>query len=239
MRAANGAGVLAGEQGDFPAARGHFEESLELARAAGERDREARAGSNLGILAMYEGDFETAIRRYEEATVIAREEGDERTISLSLQNLGLAHEGAGNLDHAVILLEESMAIARRAKDPAHIASTQRGLARLLLDSDPARANALLRESLARSRELADANAIVTCLETASALADPPTGALLWGAAGALRAEAGATRQPDEVTFAARVEAALNAALGPQAFAAGVAEGASLLQTEAVELAIGT
>jgi hypothetical protein len=132
-----------------------------------------------------------------------------------------------------------MAIAERAKDPAHLASTQRGLARLLLDSDPERATALLRESLASSHALGDANAIVTCLETASALAEPPTGALLWGAAGALRADAGATRQPDEVAFEARVEAALKHALGPEAFAAGVAEGAALTQTEAVALVIGT
>jgi hypothetical protein len=139
----------------------------------------------------------------------------------------------------IALLEESMAIARRAKDPAHLSSTQRGLARLLLDSDPGRARALLRESLASSHALGDANAIVTCLETASALAEPPTGARLWGAAGALRAESGASRQPDEVAFAARVEAGLKQALGPEAFAAGVAEGTTLPQTEAVALVIGT
>ena len=47
-----------------------------------------------------------------------------------------------------------MAIARRARDPAHIASTQRGLARLLLDTDPERAaSAPAREprQLARAR----------------------------------------------------------------------------------------
>ena len=130
-----------------------------------------------------------------------------------------------------------MAIARRAGDPAHIASTQRGLARLLLDSDPGRAATLLRESLAtlvrarrRQRDRRPAS------RPPRRCAEPPTGALLWGAAGALRAEAGATRQPDEVAFAARVEAALRDALGPEAFAAAVAEGAALPQAEAVALA---
>ena len=41
MHVANGAGILAAEQGDFDAARAHFEEALELARDA----RRTAAGS--------------------------------------------------------------------------------------------------------------------------------------------------------------------------------------------------
>ena len=43
VRALNGAGVLAGEQGDFAASRAHFEASVELARAIGAHERAARA----------------------------------------------------------------------------------------------------------------------------------------------------------------------------------------------------
>jgi predicted ATPase/DNA-binding SARP family transcriptional activator len=244
MRAFNTAGILAGEQGDFGAAREHFEKSLRLARQVGARDRIARTVGNLGNLAMYEGDYATAIRRYEEATAIVRELGDQRTLSLMTQNLGIAREGAGDHWRAIELLEESLTRARRADDPGVLTSTQRSLARVLQDDSPARALELLHESLRRSHELADRNAIVECLETASLAAgtdgDPRTGALLMGAAGALRAAAGAIRQPDEEAWAGRAREALREALGERAFAAAVAEGAGLSADDAVAraLAIG-
>ena len=125
--AANAAGILAAEMGDFDAARKHFEESFVLSNATGARRRAARVGSNLGILAVYSGDFETAIARYAESTEIARELGDERTSSLMLQNLGLALEGHGQIEEAIAAIEESIEIARRIGDPAHVSSTLRSL----------------------------------------------------------------------------------------------------------------
>ena len=157
-----------------------------------------------------------------------------------LQNLGIAHEGAGHRDRAIAALEESLALAGRVADPSHVASVQRSLARFLLDDDPVRALAFLHESLELAREYADRNAIVEPLETASAVAagrgDASTGALLWGAAGALRAESGAIRQPDEEAWASGAEAALREALGPDAFESGVVEGAALSFDEAVDRA---
>jgi predicted ATPase/DNA-binding SARP family transcriptional activator len=226
--AANAAGILAAEQGDFAAAREHFEESLVLSIATGARRRAARVGSNLGILAVYAGDYETALARYQEATEIARELGDERTISLMLQNLGLVLDEAGRDDEAVTAIEESIEIARRVGDPAHISSTVRSLARVLVQSRPDRARELMRESLAIGQELGDAHAMVACLETAAALArDPRTGAHFWGAADQLRQDSSRTRQPDERRLQEHVEGRLRGALGEQAFAAAVAEGAAL------------
>ncbi|HET6551290.1 MAG TPA: tetratricopeptide repeat protein, partial [Solirubrobacter sp.] len=241
MTAVNGAGVLAAEQGDFAAAREHFEEALALAQATGARDRVVRIGSNLGSLAMYEGDYETAIERYEQATAFARETGDDRSASLMLHNLGIAHSGAGRPERGIELLEESAQLARHAADPAHRTSAELSLAKLLLPRDEPRALALLHDSLRRSRELDDAYAIVECIETAAAAASrrgrPHEGALLWGAAGALRAQAGAMRQPDNEAWAAATTAALTDALGADAFAAAVAEGAALETDDAVSRAL--
>ena len=240
MHVKNGAGILAAEQGDFEAARAHFEATLELARALEHGPRIAGAVTNLATLAMYAGDYEVAVARYEEASVVARELGDERQLSLALQNVGIAHEGTGHRDRAIEALEESLALARRVADPSHLASTQRSLARVLLEDEPVRALALLHESLALAREHADRNAVVETLETASAAAagrgDAVTGALLWGAAGALRAESGAIRQPDEEAWASGAEAALRVALGPDGFESGVVEGAALSFDEAVDRA---
>jgi predicted ATPase len=241
MRAANGAGILAGEQGDLAAAHERFEESGDLAREVGSLEGESRSSSNLGILAFYAGDCETAIRRYEEAAAIARETGNDATLSVMLQNTGIAHDFSGERERAVPLLEESLAVARRTGALALITSIERTLARVLLDEDRERAFALLRQSLASAHQLADAGLLVDCLETAAGAVagsgDPHTGALLWGAAGATRHETGAARPPDDVAFAERVEAALHSALTPEAFAAGVAAGAALPLDEAVERAL--
>ena len=103
-----------------------------------------------------------------------------------------------------------------------------------------RALAFLHESLDLAREHADRNAIVELLETASAVVaergDAATGALLWGAAGALRSESGAIRQPDEEAWASGAAAALREALGPDEFESGVVEGAALSFDEAVDRA---
>ncbi|RKQ87271.1 putative ATPase [Solirubrobacter pauli] len=241
LRTANGAGILAAEQGDFDAARGHFEAALEPARELGLRDREARIVSNLGVLAVYRSDFETAIALYGEATGIARELGDERAVSLYTQNLGIVHDEVGNVQEAIARLEESVAIARRVAEPAHLTSTEESLARVLFDTDEARAIELLRLALTRAHEIGDSYGIVGCLETAAAAAsrrdDPHAGARLWGAADALRETRGTTRQPDERRFGERVEAELRAALGTPGYEAAVAEGAALALDDAVSLGL--
>jgi tetratricopeptide (TPR) repeat protein len=239
LPAINGAGVIAAEHGDFPAARVHFETALQLARELGLRDRIARIGSNLGSLEMYAGDYETAIARYQEATAFAREIGNARSVSLMLQNLGIAHDVAGHADAAIRYLDESVTLAHDAADPAHLTSAQILLARLLFEREPERADALLRESLQRAHELSDANALPACLETAAHVLGGVIGAQLWGAAGALRAAAGAARQPDELHWSDAAEAALRHEIGDAAFAQAAREGAQLTPDEAVERALRT
>ena len=228
----NGAGVLAGEQGDFAAAKRALRgEPARSPRELGARDREARASSNLGILAIYEGDFETAIRRYEEATAIARELGDERTLSLIAAEPRARPRRRRAPRAGDRAARGELAIARRAATRRTSTSTQRALARLLLDSDPERARALLRESLvalARARRRQRRSS--TCLETAARAGrgDPRTGARLLGRR---RARCGPTparsASPTRSRSPTRVEAALRAALGAERSPRTVAEGAAL------------
>ena len=152
-----------------------------------------------------------------------------------LQNLGLALAGVGEREQARALLQESIAFARRAGDPAHLSSALRSLGRLLVESD--RGRELLREALTISRELHDRPGIVEILETLAAVAEPRTGAMLIGAAGALRAEAGAIRQPDDDAWFAPTQRALRSALGDAAFAAAVDAGAAMGAAIAVDRAL--
>jgi len=159
-----------------------------------------------------------------------------------LQNLGVAHAEAGHREQAIERLNESVTEARRAGDPGHVSSTLRTLARLLLDTDePDSALALLHEAMLLSQSLGERPGLTESLETVSALAarqgDPRTGALLIGAAGAMRTAAGGIRQPDEDAWVQRIVTDLRAALGDEGFAAAEAEGSELDLADAVSRAL--
>ena len=234
--ALDGAGVLAGEQGDFAAARAQFEAMLALAREHGTPARVARAYSNLGNLALYEGETDEAIRLYEESTALWRGTDDDRGLSVITQNLGIAHSGAGNHERAVELLEESVVLARRAGDPAHVSSALRSLGRASL-AGGADGLAIVKEALELSWEVRDRPGIVECLETVATVVEPESGAELIGAAEAIREAAGAARQPDEEAWVAEAMTTLRAALGEAALAAAVQRGRNLTLTAAVTRAI--
>ena len=239
LRTLNAAGVLAGEQGDFAAARELFAECIELAERTGASGRLARASVNLGNLELYAGRFDEAIRLYERAVGIWRDAGEVAMLDVVTQNLGLAYSGAGGHDRAIELLDDSVVLARGTGDPAHVASALRSLGRALLlgQRDSARALALLREGLALSIELDERPGILETLETLAAVVEPRTGAELIGSAEAAREAVGAARQPDEEAWVAKVKATLREALGEEAFAQAVRAGGVLSLTAAVARAV--
>jgi predicted ATPase len=244
QRALNGAGALAGDAGDFAAAKVHFEESLALARDLGEHYRAAFVEGNLGTLALFASDYEEAIRRYEGATAYARSVGNVRGLSLSLQNLGIAHAGAGQHGRAVELLTESVELARRTDDTAHLGSALRTLARLLLDDaggDAGPALGLMHEAMEISRELRDRPGLSECFDTLARVAgrhgDARLGTHLLGASAALRAASGRPVPSDERPWVEATEAELRAALGDPAFSERLREGGELPVAEALERAL--
>jgi hypothetical protein len=101
--------------------------------------------------------------------------------------------------------------------------------------------ALLHAAIRTPHEVAERPGITECLELLAGVAvrqgDPVTGAQLIGAAGAMRAAAGAIRQPDEDAWALDAIERLRTALGEEAYAGAVAEGGELAVAEAVERAL--
>jgi predicted ATPase/DNA-binding SARP family transcriptional activator len=244
QRALNGAGAVVAELGDFAGARELLEQSLELARELVDGYRAARVGSNLGTLALFAADFDEAIAHYAESVDYMRALDDPRALSLVVQNLGIAHHGAGNHAQAIELLTEGLKLARISKDPAHTSSVLRTLGRLLLDAadpDVDAAVELLHEAMELSYRVAERPGLTETFETladvASHRGDPRTGALLIGAANALREAAGGIRQPDEEEFMQRVEARLRETLGDDEFAAAAAAGGELELADAVARAL--
>jgi predicted ATPase/DNA-binding SARP family transcriptional activator len=239
----NGAAVLAGEQGDFPASRELFEAAGRMASELGDDFGVAKAAGNLGNLALYAGDYTGALSGYGPALEYMRASGNTRGVALYLQLHGLAHNLAGNRARAVAYVEESITAAREAGDPAMLAGTLRTIGRMSVeDGDVAAAIPPLREALSLLVGLGERPGLVETLESIAGVAqrldEPHTGGVLLAAAVAAREAAGAARPPDEQAFVDAVEAALRDALGEQAYAAALAEGRRLTLAEASALAEG-
>lgn len=118
-RTLDGAGYLAGEQGDG-AARGLLEASLSCAREVRLPAAIAIAASHLsGILPLAEASRALALG--EEAVSLAGQVGDRWTLSVALNNLGEVARELGDHDRATSLYEESLSIARELGDAARTA----------------------------------------------------------------------------------------------------------------------
>jgi predicted ATPase/DNA-binding SARP family transcriptional activator len=241
-RVLNGAGVLAGEQGDFEAAAGFFEPALELVRRLGEHERTANVLVNLGNLALFDRHFERARRLYAESIEHAGLSGSSGVEAIARENLGLVALDQGDLDLAVDLLEESAELAARAGDDRGRSSSTRALAAALLEAgEIERARDRLREGLDLARRLGELNGIAYCLDTFAGLAaaegDAERAAQLFGAADAARSSIGALRPPDQQPLYERWVASTLTQLDTAVYAAGYESGRALSLDDAVELAV--
>jgi tetratricopeptide (TPR) repeat protein len=112
----NAAGALFYFQGDYPAARALYEESLAISRELGDRSGIASSLNNLGNAALNQRDYPAARALLEESLAIHRELGDRYGIATSLSNLGLVAYEQGDYPAARALYEESLATRRELGD---------------------------------------------------------------------------------------------------------------------------
>ena len=165
-KALNAAGALAYLQGDYPAARGLFDESLAVARQLGDRGSAARSLNRLGSVAYSQGSYGSARALFEECLAIMRELGDRNGMDASLTNMGHVAVEQGNYPAAGALHEESLAIARELGDRGSMAATLNSLGHVAFNQgDFAVARALHEESLAIGRELGDRPGIARSLDS--------------------------------------------------------------------------
>ena len=149
MKARYAAGVLAEAQGDYGAARFHFEKNLTTQRELGDRWGVANSLNNLGIIAFRNNEYTAARSLYEESLGLWREIGNQRAVALSLSNLGNIAEKLNDHVLAHSLHHESLALFRELKDAHGIASSLGHLADAAKRShDYPSARTLYEESLA-------------------------------------------------------------------------------------------
>ena len=188
--ALNMAGILAGEQGDFDAARTSFNAALDDARAVGSTRGISKALVNLGNLAFFGGDLDAARELYKESIEHFRSLGDLRGEALANENVGLMALTADDVPEAVTWLTAAVELARRGGDDREISAASRSLAAALLEIGKTdEADTLLEESLDVARRLGDAHGIAVSLETFAGLAattgDAERAATLFGASDAV------------------------------------------------------
>ena len=235
-------GTLSAQQGDYPAARKFYEDSLAIRRQLDDHTNIANLLNNLGILARYERDDAQARQLYLESLAIRRQMGDRLGITVSLNNLGIHAMDQGNLDEARDFLEEAVALQREIGDQYYLANFLNNLGNVArAQRDYPYARQLYRESLERNRELGDGWQIAYVLEDIgglSAMAGQPDLALkLIGAAETLRQRVNASLAPHE---RARLDGFLEQArnnLEPIEAAAAWQAGKAMSMDQAIDLAL--
>jgi len=242
-QALNMAGILAGEQGDFDAARASFNAALDDARAVGATRAISSTLVNLGNLAFFGGNLEAASELYRESIEHFRSLGDLRGEALANENLGLMALTADDIPQAVTWLTAAVDLARVGGDDREISAASRSLAAALLEFEKAaEAEDLLEESLDVARRLGDAHGIAVSLETFAGLAatagEAERAATLFGASDAVRSAIGAQRQPDNQILYERWLARTLARLDTNAYSRRYEDGRGLTADEACALALG-
>ena len=200
-RALYGAGDLATWQGDFDHATTRLEQSLTLARSAGDRGLVVDALNRLGVTAVQQGNSEQSAQWFEESLMVARELGDLTHLLGPLNNLGEVAYMLGDYARAAAFYEEALANSRQVGDRrVHVMLGNLGnVARH--QGNMVKAEALYRESLDAARALGDPRAIAESLEGMSMVramaGDGVRAARLFGAATAARDLIGAPQPPTE------------------------------------------
>jgi predicted ATPase/DNA-binding SARP family transcriptional activator len=240
--ALNMAGILAGEQGDFEAARVSFNAALDNARAADSTRAISSALVNLGNLAFFGGDLDGARLLYKESIQHFESLGDLRGQALANENVGLMALTSDDIPEAVTWLTAALELARAGGDDREIGAAARSLAAALMEVGKLdEAKHLLEESLQLARELGETHGIAVCLETFAGVAategDAVRAATLFGASDAVRSAIGAQRQPDNQILYERWLARTLALLDTKAYSQRYEDGRVLPLADACALAL--
>ena len=241
-KALHAASSLATRQGDYDRAAELSEQSLELWEQLGDASGTARSLLSLGTVAAEQGDHERAIALSERAASLYRDSGDRRGHALAISNLGSIALERGEHASAAALSEQAYALFETLDDSEGMAFAlvNQGLA-ALSERDHDRALELLRQALRRLAELEFADVIGYCFEGLAAVlaftGKPEPAARLLGAAEALRDSLGVELAPAERQTHDETVAAVQGALGEEAFSAEWRQGRGLALDEAIAYAL--
>jgi predicted ATPase/class 3 adenylate cyclase/Tfp pilus assembly protein PilF len=151
------AGLLAEAQGAFTEAQTWFTQAIELARARGDRGREAALLNNLGAVAIEQGDFTAAEAQFTQSLALSEELGDRQRRALALSNLGALAHYRQDVESALRRYMECLTISLELRDTRGVAGMLLNILLLLAPQpdESARARAAGDECLRLFRTLGD------------------------------------------------------------------------------------
>jgi tetratricopeptide (TPR) repeat protein len=144
----NNAGLTLNQLGRFREADDRFAGALAAYRAVGDQRRIALALLNQGISLLDRGEVRQAVETVERAVALLRDFGDEEDVAGALIYLARGYGEAGAVESAIAALEDAAQLYGSAGNDAGRAEALTHLASTLIESAPARAEGLLRESAA-------------------------------------------------------------------------------------------
>ena len=157
LRVRNNIGSRLLEEGDYRAAVVEFDDVIRLAERTGYASLLALASHNrgtahsgLGRLHEAASDFEAALRTYQAI--------DSRMAAYPLTGLGDVLRLSGDLPRARACYERAIDVLRAGGDVQGMVPALAGLARVLVDDDPDRADALAAEALHRGQGISESEA---------------------------------------------------------------------------------
>jgi tetratricopeptide (TPR) repeat protein len=222
-RALTEAGTFAWYQGDYDQAIVFHARALRLYRELGDEHGVAFALMCLGAQETEKkGDTDRAASLFEEALSLSRRIGDQRTSAFVLANLATVERHRGNHGRAIALNREALSISRDLEDTSMVVAFLSMTAR-----DTAYYGAheaaieFIEEGLPLARDLKSGYYVALLLEGLAALAgakgNAGRAARLWGAAEALREDAGAPNSPVDLPVHERNVAAARAQMDETAW----------------------
>jgi predicted ATPase/DNA-binding SARP family transcriptional activator len=152
-RALLGAGRLVEQLGDFDQATSRYEAVIELAIAADDTRIESHARGLLGHVCMQRGEIERASALHGESLRLAEASGDKALRVRALLHLGNMDWHADKLAAAADHYTQALAQARELGMHSATAVILCNLGGVLRNSDPVKAQVMLREALAIEHEL--------------------------------------------------------------------------------------
>jgi predicted ATPase len=235
------AGRLAYLQGDYEAAKAHFEENLAIWRETGDRHNMSHALIALGSAATGQGEYAAARSLYEESLAIQEELREKPYMAMALAGLGETILNQEQHGEAKPLVERSLALFRETGNPLGAAFALSMLGQVAeREGDYPRAGQLFEESLAIRRELGSKQGVALCLlglaEVACDQDQAERAITLLGAAQSLLDATGVRKSPSDQARYERTLAAARAQVGEAAFHAAWADGRAMTFEQAVEYA---
>jgi non-specific serine/threonine protein kinase len=169
--ALGGAGVLAFFHGDLTRAAAHYEASLALARASGDRRHAGWTLHRLGRVTQELGDSARAAALGEESVAVLRELGEPLGLIAALIGAGITAQLRGDAARAAALCGEAVAMVRDGGDRKSLATALRVVGSAAGDrGDGAGATTRLDEALGLFRGLEDRWGVTTVLQELMVLA---------------------------------------------------------------------